>query len=486
MALSDLYKTGYGSVGYNPQEILRGEGGNYTVGQGTQEGGGDLTSFTGDPRQNQLDFNGMSRIGDVNKFIDSARAMGINLPPDFRASTHTDPELGGMAPTSIVGPVIQQLAGMQKQHAGGDFWNGAGPWGLPLLAAGPISGAAGAGSAFGGFASAGAADAAGLAQMAADAGLTGQAAQAFIASGGTLGSTSALAAGDAAWGVNPQGATPGTGAEGATQSLSPWEQSYRNLTQNIPDWLKPTPAGLATSAGTSFLQNGFGSAADMTNLPTGDALGTTPTGSSSSWLDQLLTPANAVRAGVGLAGVAGNLFASNKAVDAQTNAANQANQTLQQFWNAGAPYREAGAGAVGRLSDLTTPGKQADAVRNDPGAQFQMEQWKKNFENANASHWQNGATVKAATDYYNNKSLDQINNVYNRNSSLASLGLQATGMGGTAASQIANNQLGVGNAQSAGAVSNANAFTNALGQFSAGMSQDALWKAYLGRSSGYG
>lgn len=54
---------------------------------------------------------------------------------------------------------------------------------------------AGAGAGAGAAAGLGAADMAGLAAMAADAGLTGAAAQAFIASGGTLGSTAAAGAG---------------------------------------------------------------------------------------------------------------------------------------------------------------------------------------------------------------------------------------------------------------------------------------------------
>ena len=124
--------------------------------------------------------------------LDVGEAGPLNpVAGDPAAAQSQWPQLQGQIVTGPNGLPYAPKAALESIAAQTNtgFWNGPGPFLLAVGATGAFLAPAVAAGATG-F-NAAAADAAGLAQMAADAGLTGTAADAFVASGGTLGSTAA-------------------------------------------------------------------------------------------------------------------------------------------------------------------------------------------------------------------------------------------------------------------------------------------------------
>jgi hypothetical protein len=216
---------------------------------------------------------------------------------------------------------------------------------------------------------------------------------------------------------------------------------------------------------------------------------------------------------VGLAAAAVGAVGSMTAANDQSNAADHATDSqramFQQTFDAGAPYRNAGASATGRLSDLlgtsgnplaagygslTTPFTAKDYLANqDPGYQFQLDQGTKALQNSQAAGGGvlSGAALKdligfnqgtAATGYQNawNRWNAQQTNTVNRLGSLAQLGQAASTNSATGASNfangIANTITSSGNAQAAGAVGTANAISGGL--------NNAAGYYYLGQNTG--
>jgi hypothetical protein len=111
------------------------------------------------------------------------------LGPD--GYTIYDPEYGYLLPESLAHPILKFDAKRAREGESGltkFFDQYAGMIGMGMMALPAAAAMAGAGTGSTGAAGA-AANQAGLAQMAADAGLSGAAADAFVASGGTMGST---------------------------------------------------------------------------------------------------------------------------------------------------------------------------------------------------------------------------------------------------------------------------------------------------------
>lgn len=212
--------------------------------------------------------------------------------------------------------------------------------------------------------------------------------------------------------------------------------------------------------------------------------------------------------------------AAGKAADAQTAAADKANATSQAQYDQTradqlallaqqrtdqAPWREAGAGALGQLTNGTAPGGQFTQTYQrtpfeaDPGYQFRVSEGEKGIQRAASSQggMYSGATLKAlarfngdsaSQEYANydtrqNNAFNQFqsnqNTQVNRLQSLAGIGQSATNQvqaAGTAANStianaamnnsnnIGNNQIGAGNARASGYVGGANAVTGAIGQ----------------------
>lgn len=152
----------------------------------------------------------------------------------------------------------------------------------------------------------------------------------------------------------------------------------------------------------------------------------------------------------GIGGAVDNVLGSNifgpnatdRAINSQTQATAQANQEL-------APYRQAGAQALGNLGKLTM----------DPGYQFGLDEGLRAV-NANAAArgmGNSGATLKALTRFANDYATTKYNDAFSRQFNLANLGANA----GT---QVANNYLNLGNANAAAQIGTANRQSQLLGQ----------------------
>lgn len=185
--------------------------------------------------------------------------------------------------------------------------------------------------------------------------------------------------------------------------------------------------------------------------------------------------------------------ASNKAADAQRDAANQANQTQWDMYNQNredlAPWRAAGTGALGQLTALTGPGGEFTKDFNmsnfvqDPGYQFRMDEGRKALERGASARGNllGGATQKALTRYGQDYASGEYGNAYNRFmsnrgtrfnqlASLAGIGQTAQSQlgqfGTNTANQVSGNLMNLGGGQSAAYLSQGNALqgaTNSLG-----------------------
>jgi hypothetical protein len=290
--------------------------------------------------------------------------------------------------------------------------------GVPSAAAGTVGTAAGTGATAG----LSAADILGLQQMGMDAGLSGSALDAFVASGGAANIGIPSAAG------------------GFGSSLTPSPTSLANY--EFPDGTTGAPVG-------SF------------DYPAGGGL----------W-DSLLGNKNLLSSLIG-SGVQG--LSSYLASNAQQDAAQNANNTLWNMFQQNRadlePWRTAGVGALGRLTDLTTPGKQFDTMQADPGYQFRLEQGQKALDNRlrAGGKFYSGSALKAGTDYNQGFASNEFNNVYNRLAGLAGTGQTAAtnvaNMGQSTANNVANNQTDMGNARASGYVGIGNAVQGGINSY---------------------
>ena len=198
-----------------------------------------------------------------------------------------------------------------------------------------------------------------------------------------------------------------------------------------------------------------------------------------------------------LIGVGGSLLggaissnASQNAANTQANAANNATQLQQNMFNQTQqnlqPYMQGGGTALSSLLSKLQNGQlggnftQQDYLNNqDPGYQFQLQQGQQGLQNSQAAQngIMSGSAMKdlinfnqgtAATGYQNayNRWLQQQQNTYGQLSGVAGLGENAAaGLGNTGASYangMSNTITGVGNAQAAGQIGSANAWSGAL------------------------
>lgn len=224
-------------------------------------------------------------------------------------------------------------------------------------------------------------------------------------------------------------------------------------------------------------------------------------------------PIGAAIGGVGaLASAGASIYGANRAADAQTSAANQANSTIRDQYASNsanlAPWISGGKGAFDTVSMLTgtnTGGNPLTAplttprsgefnfsptqaqLEQTPGYQFTLGQGLKSVQNSYASKGlaSSGAAMKGAADYagglasntyqqqfQNAQSTYQQNfqNYWQQNRSIYDMltgqstqGLNAAGalagQGMQAATQMGNNTIGAGNAQGAAA----NATGSAMG-----------------------
>jgi len=190
-------------------------------------------------------------------------------------------------------------------------------------------------------------------------------------------------------------------------------------------------------------------------------------------------------------GVVGGSLASRSAAGAQTDAANQANQTQLAMYEQqradAEPWRQAGMTALGQLGTGTAAGGEFNRnfgmadFQADPGYQFRQQQGQQALERSAAARGGllNGGTLKALTRYGQDTASAEYGNAYNRFnndqstrfnrlSSLAGIGQTASRdvaqMGMSTAGAVAGNQLSAGNARASGYVGVANALNSGIGQ----------------------
>lgn len=293
--------------------------------------------------------------------------------------------------------------------------------------------------------------------------------------------------GDAALAGGAAGDTLGAGGIGYTPGVHDF---YGSLAEN---------AGIGSGAATPVLT---GSAASAAIPGTGamTAMGSLPSLSSigSSALEWIkANPAAAAQ----IFGTTVQGITSWLASDAQQDAAADANDMIWRMYQQKradyAPWREAGAGAVNRLVDLTTPGKQFDTMLLDPGYQFRLGEGEKSINRAVASrgNYDSGAALKALTRYGQDYATGEFGNVFNRNALLAGMGQTATGgtvnAGQNAVNTMAGNTVGAGNARASGYVGIGNALNTGINNYQQGqlvnplMEQMSLQNQLLRRQLGY-
>lgn len=196
-------------------------------------------------------------------------------------------------------------------------------------------------------------------------------------------------------------------------------------------------------------------------------------------------------AAVGAYGAYSASKASGRAADAQEHASDQANQTQMAQYNQTredqAPWRNAGASALGQLSAGIAPGGQFTQkfgdtnFQGDPGYQFRMQQGMDALNNQASARggFLSGAQLKGAQEYgqgfasneygnaYNRFMNDQ-NTQFNRLSGVAGTGQVANGQvaqaGMNMANNVSQNQIGAGNARASGYIGSANAITGGISQ----------------------
>ncbi len=207
----------------------------------------------------------------------------------------------------------------------------------------------------------------------------------------------------------------------------------------------------------------------------------------------------AIVAGGALLGASMSADAAGDAADTQADAANRATATgdaqFQQTRADQKPYREAGYGALSKLSDLLglSENKGAEgygsmakpftgaSVATDPGYQFGLDQGRKAIDSSAAARGNlySGATLQALNRFGNDYGTTKFNDAFNRdqaqNNSLANklqsqAGLGQTSLGQTGqlgaqnAYQGGQNLIGAGNAQAAAGLAQGNAFAGAINQ----------------------
>ncbi len=195
--------------------------------------------------------------------------------------------------------------------------------------------------------------------------------------------------------------------------------------------------------------------------------------------------ATAVAGGAALSYIGGQ-NAADTAAAAQRDASNSANALQRYMYEQNRadqqPWMDAGKTALGQLQDpyMSRQFSAQDFVK-DPGYDFRMQQGQRNLESSAAArgNLNSGATLKALQRYGQDFASNEYSNAYNRFNSdrdqrwnklsnLAGLGQnaqnQVSNAGQSYANQFAQNQMEMGNARAANAISQSNNMNNLLGQ----------------------
>jgi hypothetical protein len=160
---------------------------------------------------------------------------------------------------------------------------------------------------------------------------------------------------------------------------------------------------------------------------------------------------------------------AKKATEAQSQSAREANDLQKYMYDTSradtAPYREAGAGALGQIQALL---KNPNSITKSPDYKFGLDQGTGALENSATSRGMtySGAQAKALQRYGNDYAGTKLDQTYNRLAQVAGIGQSGvnntTLAGGNYANNAGQNMIGVGNAQAANALARGSAYGNAL------------------------
>jgi hypothetical protein len=290
------------------------------------------------------------------------------------------------------------------------------------------------------------------------------------------------AVGSSAFEGNVPAAAGGSGAAtGATGSTISGSQGTPAVTGSAAGDTLAAGSSIGEQVGSGVTQ-GAGTQAGSTLGADAGASGAGILGNSPMW-GQVL--------GAGI-GAAANIYSANKASNAQTDAGKQANETQREMFNQARsdlqPWRTAGEGALGQLTqgiqpggDLVRPFTMAD-FENDPvtkaSFQYGMDQGTKGINRMFGARGmsKSGAAIKAldrfTTDYVGSKAgesygrfVNDQTNLYNRRAGVAGTGqtsaAQTANLGVTTGANIGNTQMGIANARGAASIATGNAISNA-------------------------
>lgn len=179
----------------------------------------------------------------------------------------------------------------------------------------------------------------------------------------------------------------------------------------------------------------------------------------------------------GLLGAISGQGAAMDALAAQQAGMESANAALagtfgqqQAYLN---PYADAGKSALGNLT-----GDATKLMQNDPGYQFRLGEGNRAINASMAARGlgNSGAALKALTRYGQDYASSEYNNAFNRQSQIAGMGQNAannlSSAAGAYGSNLANNYIGMGNANAAAQMQNHN---NTMGLINTGLQAAALF-----------
>lgn len=186
--------------------------------------------------------------------------------------------------------------------------------------------------------------------------------------------------------------------------------------------------------------------------------------------------------------------AANKQRDAAQNAANLQQSQYQQTRSDLAPYRDAGAAALGKYNALLGVGGDPSQIQKTlstlPGYQFTLNQGLMAVQNSAAARGlgSSGAAMRGAADYASGLADSRYNEYLNQLYNASAMGQNAaaqTGTFGQAAAQGAGNALiGGTNAQAAAQVGGTNALVGGLQTAANAYGQSQMFNALQAKSGG--
>jgi hypothetical protein len=159
--------------------------------------------------------------------------------------------------------------------------------------------------------------------------------------------------------------------------------------------------------------------------------------------------------GSAVIGAGASIYGANKAKKASDKALAAQQANIDKVWTNVNPWLTAGSGALGRISD---PSKVMQNFQESPDYQFRLGQGLNAVTTNRAVNGllRSGSALKAVTGYASNLASGEFGNWWNRQTGLATGGLEANRIGaGLAESQ--NQNIGVNAANAGGAaISNGN------------------------------